>query len=80
MMTNDNMMANGMFRLGFIASSPLAAKQSKPTKAKKHFAAPSTMPATPYGMKPPSPPVTLCGMLSFRIDQFAGLAVVKRSH
>lgn len=74
MTINDSMMANGILRFGLIASSPVAAKQSKPTKPKKHFAAPDTMPATPYGIKPPSPPLTLCGIFSFFIDQFAGLA------
>lgn len=77
---NDSIMANGIFRLGFIASSPVAAKQSKPTKPKKHFAAPDTMPAIPYGMKPPSPPSTLCGIFCFWMDQFAGLAVKQKTY
>lgn len=61
----------GMFRVGLIASSPVVATQSKPTKPKKHLAAPAITPAMPNGMKPPSPPlVTSAGILSFGIVQF----------
>lgn len=75
-MQNEYTMANGMFRLGFFASSPVAAKLSNPTKQEKHFAAPAATPATPYGMKPPSPPRTPCGISSFCIVQLAKLAVL----
>ncbi len=34
---------------------PVEAIESKPTKAKKHFAAPAITPAKPYGKNPPVP-------------------------
>lgn len=34
---------------------PVEAIESKPTKAKKHLAAPAITPANPYGKKPPVP-------------------------
>lgn len=52
MMIRDRTIDNGIFRFGFLASSPVVATQSKPTKPKKHLAAPAITPAIPYGIKP----------------------------
>lgn len=68
MMNNDITMARGIFLCGFLASSPVVATVSKPTKPKKHFAAPAITPATPKGRNPPSP--AFGGTLSFGMFQF----------
>lgn len=63
-------MANGMFLWGFLASSPVAATVSKPTKAQKQVAAPAITPEKPKGRKPPSPGfATDSGIDSFGIFQ-----------
>lgn len=73
-MTRDNTMESGISRLGFFASSPVVATQSKPTKPKKHLAAPAITPATPHGINPPAPADPRCssGISSTFIFQFAG--------
>lgn len=54
---NESTIDMGMFFFGLIASSPVVATQSNPTKPKKHFAAPAIMPANPNGANPPMPAV-----------------------
>lgn len=61
-------MAKGIFLWGFFASSPVVATVSKPTKPKKHFAAPAITPVIPKGRNPPSP--AFGGTWSFGICQF----------
>lgn len=70
----DNTIDNGISLFGFFASSPVVATQSKPTKPKKHLAAPVMTPAKPHGMKPPSPALDLYsgGISSGFMRQFAG--------
>ena len=43
----------GMAVWGFLASSPLVAMESKPTKPKKQVAAPASVPETPNAKNPP---------------------------
>lgn len=54
-MIKERTIESGMFLLGFFASSPVVATQSKPTKPKKHLAAPAITPARPNGINPPTP-------------------------
>lgn len=51
---------NGISLCGNFASSPAAATLSKPTKPKKHLAAPAIIPLTPKGTNPPLPACPLC--------------------
>lgn len=63
--------AIGIFLWGFLASSPVVAIQSNPTKPKKHFAAPAIIPDNPKGANPPSPAFsTVGGISSLGIFQF----------
>lgn len=74
MMIREVTMDSGISLLGFFASSPVVATQSKPTNPKKHLAAPAITPAIPHGIKPPSPALDLysCGISSEFILQLAG--------
>lgn len=72
MIINDMMMANGIFRCGFLASSPVVAMQSNPVNPKKHFDAPAMMPAKPKGANPPTP--APLGTSDSGIRQFIGSA------
>lgn len=80
--TSDKTIDNGISLFGFFASSPVVATQSKPTKPKKHLAAPVMTPAKPQGMKPPSPALALysSGISSGFIRQFAGSPRETRKH
>lgn len=77
--TRDSTIDNGMSLLGLFASSPVVATQSKPTKPKKHLAAPAITPATPHGMNPPLPALSRysAGMSATSIFQFAGSPIGK---
>lgn len=77
MMTSEMTMDRGMFFLGFLASSPVVATQSKPTKPKKHLDAPAMTPAIPKGRKPPDPATGLysSGISSSEMYQFLISAV-----
>lgn len=57
---------------------PVEAIESKPTKAKKHLAAPAITPAIPYGKNPPVP--NPGGTSSSGMLQFAVLAYKKHTH
>lgn len=71
MIISEITMDNGMFRFGFLASSPVVAMQSKPTNPKKHLAAPAITPEKPNGRKPPSPACfTSLGIELFEMLQF----------
>lgn len=56
-MKSEQIIEIGIAFLGFLASSPVVAIQSKPTNPKKHVAAPFKVPENPKGKKPPFPPL-----------------------
>lgn len=70
-MQSEKIMARGIFRFGFFASSPVVAIPSKPTNPKKHLAAPAMIPLTPKGLNPPLPACfTSAGISFFSMNQF----------
>lgn len=70
MMISEKRIAFGIARWGFFTSSPVVEIASKPTKPKKHVAAPLIIPSMPNGKKPPAPTLNSAVALEGTIFQF----------